>query len=89
MATNQGGAKLREQLKDEAITNADRDLAIAADWFPLEKDAIKLPKARPVKEGQLRQELAHNRAARPAASPLCASSPKGRVGLALAERPAD
>jgi CopG family transcriptional regulator/antitoxin EndoAI len=30
---------LREQLKQEASTNADRDLAMAADWLPIEEEA--------------------------------------------------
>lgn len=32
-------ANLRARLKAEAIENADRDLRIAADWFPLEAEA--------------------------------------------------
>jgi CopG family transcriptional regulator/antitoxin EndoAI len=34
-----GRANLRTRLKEEAIANADRDLAMAADWFPLEEEA--------------------------------------------------
>jgi CopG family transcriptional regulator/antitoxin EndoAI len=34
-----GRANLREQLRREAIANAARDLAMAADWFPLEEEA--------------------------------------------------
>ena len=30
---------LREQLKQEALANAGRDLEIAAEWFPLEEEA--------------------------------------------------
>ena len=30
---------LRAQLKQEALANADRDLAMAAEWFPLEEEA--------------------------------------------------
>jgi CopG family transcriptional regulator/antitoxin EndoAI len=30
---------LRERLKAEAIENADRDLALATEWFPLEEQA--------------------------------------------------
>jgi hypothetical protein len=29
---------LRERLKNEAIVNAERDLAIAAEWFALEEE---------------------------------------------------
>ena len=35
----EGKANLRSRLKDEAIANADRDLAMAAEWFPLEEEA--------------------------------------------------
>jgi CopG family transcriptional regulator/antitoxin EndoAI len=35
----EGQANLRERLKEEAIANAERDLAIAAEWFPLEEAA--------------------------------------------------
>jgi len=38
----EGKANLRARLKEEAITNADRDLAMAADWFPLEEEAAQL-----------------------------------------------
>jgi CopG family transcriptional regulator/antitoxin EndoAI len=37
----EGKANLRARLKDEAIANADRDLAIAAEWFPLEEEAAQ------------------------------------------------
>ena len=30
---------LRAQLRQEAFANADRDLAMAAEWFPLEEEA--------------------------------------------------
>lgn len=33
---------LRARLKAEAIANADRDLKIAAEWFPLEEEAAVL-----------------------------------------------
>jgi CopG family transcriptional regulator / antitoxin EndoAI len=39
----EGKANIRERLKDEALENAERDLAIAAEWFPLEEEAAKLP----------------------------------------------
>lgn len=32
-------ANLRERLKTEALANAERDLALAAEWFPLEQEA--------------------------------------------------
>jgi CopG family transcriptional regulator/antitoxin EndoAI len=37
-----GKANLRERLKKETMANADRDLAIAAEWFPLEKEAARI-----------------------------------------------
>ena len=33
---------LRERLKQEALANAERDLQIAAEWFPLEEEAWQL-----------------------------------------------
>jgi CopG family transcriptional regulator/antitoxin EndoAI len=30
---------LRERLRQEALTNAERDLGMAAEWFPLEEEA--------------------------------------------------
>jgi CopG family transcriptional regulator / antitoxin EndoAI len=35
----EGKANLRQQLREEAIANASRDLEIAAEWFPLEQEA--------------------------------------------------
>jgi CopG family transcriptional regulator/antitoxin EndoAI len=35
----QGRQSLREQLKAGYRANAERDLAIAAEWFPLEEEA--------------------------------------------------
>jgi len=35
-------SNLRTQLREEAIANADRDLAIAAEWFPLEQEGAQL-----------------------------------------------
>lgn len=35
----EGTANLRQQLKEEAIANAGRDLEIATEWFPLEEEA--------------------------------------------------
>jgi CopG family transcriptional regulator/antitoxin EndoAI len=37
-------ANLRARLKEEAIANAERDLAMAAEWFPLE-EAVRLAEA--------------------------------------------
>jgi CopG family transcriptional regulator / antitoxin EndoAI len=34
-----GRQHLRERLKQEALANAERDLAMAAEWFPLEEEA--------------------------------------------------
>ncbi len=35
----QGRQSLREQLKAGYLANAERDLAMAAEWFPLEEEA--------------------------------------------------
>src|SRR5580704_5700291 len=37
----EGKMNLRERLKREAIANAERDLTIAAEWFPLEEEAAQ------------------------------------------------
>jgi CopG family transcriptional regulator/antitoxin EndoAI len=45
----QSQQKLRERLKQEALTNAERDLQMVAEWFPLEEEAWQLaqgPKER-------------------------------------------
>jgi metal-responsive CopG/Arc/MetJ family transcriptional regulator len=34
----EGRINLRERLKREAIANVERDLTIAAEWFPLEEE---------------------------------------------------
>lgn len=34
-----GKQNLRERLKQEALDNSERDLAIAAEWFPVEEEA--------------------------------------------------
>ena len=39
LVATEGRANLRSRLKEEAIANADRDLAMAAEWFPLEEEA--------------------------------------------------
>ncbi len=46
---SQGKEILRERLKQEAIANADRDLEMAADWFPLEEEASEIASAMPAK----------------------------------------
>jgi CopG family transcriptional regulator / antitoxin EndoAI len=35
-----GKETLRERLKHEAIANAGRDVEMAAEWFPLEQEAV-------------------------------------------------
>jgi hypothetical protein len=42
----EGKMNLRERLKQEAIANAERDLGIAAAWFPLEQKLIQPKKGR-------------------------------------------
>jgi CopG family transcriptional regulator / antitoxin EndoAI len=37
----EGKQSLRARLKAEALANAERDLAIAAEWFPLEEEALR------------------------------------------------
>jgi CopG family transcriptional regulator/antitoxin EndoAI len=41
-----GRQNLRERLKQEALANAERDLQIAADWFPLEEEACQVAQGR-------------------------------------------
>jgi CopG family transcriptional regulator / antitoxin EndoAI len=43
---SQGKANLRERLKQEAIANATRDLEIAAEWFPLDREAEAMLEAQ-------------------------------------------
>ena len=38
----EGKANLRARLKQEAVENAERDLAMAAEWFPLEEEASRI-----------------------------------------------
>ncbi len=40
-AESQGNKSLREQLKAAYEANAGRDLAIAAEWLPLEEEAMR------------------------------------------------
>jgi CopG family transcriptional regulator / antitoxin EndoAI len=42
---SQGRASLREQLKAGYQANAERDLAMAAEWFPLEEEARRKSEA--------------------------------------------
>jgi CopG family transcriptional regulator/antitoxin EndoAI len=44
-----GKQNLRERLKREALLNAERDLAIAAEWFPIEEEAEALTSTLPHK----------------------------------------
>ncbi len=44
--STQSRQNLRERLKQEAIVNADRDLQMAAEWFPLEEQAWQLTQGR-------------------------------------------
>ena len=39
LVETEGRANLRSRLMEEVIANADRDLAMAAEWFPLEEEA--------------------------------------------------
>jgi CopG family transcriptional regulator / antitoxin EndoAI len=41
---------LRERLKQEALTNAERDLRMAAEWFPLEEEAWQLTQGQKKKK---------------------------------------
>ena len=50
LVATEGKANLRARLKEEAITNADRDLAIAVEWFPLEEEAAQLFEVGPTKK---------------------------------------
>jgi metal-responsive CopG/Arc/MetJ family transcriptional regulator len=42
LVETEGKANLRARLKQEALENAERDLAIAAEWFPIEEEAARL-----------------------------------------------
>lgn len=43
---SQSRQNLRERLKQEALANAERDLGLAAEWFPLEGEAWGLAQSR-------------------------------------------
>jgi CopG family transcriptional regulator/antitoxin EndoAI len=38
---SEGKANLRARLKEEALANAGRDLAMVAEWFPVEEEAAE------------------------------------------------
>jgi CopG family transcriptional regulator/antitoxin EndoAI len=46
----QSQRNLRERLKQEALANAERDVQMTADWFPLEEEAWRLHPSRPGKK---------------------------------------
>jgi len=46
----QSRQNLRERLKQEALANAERDLQMAAEWFPLEEEAWQLAQGRKKKD---------------------------------------
>jgi CopG family transcriptional regulator / antitoxin EndoAI len=46
----QSQQSLRERLKQEALTNAERDLQMATEWFPLEEEAWQLAQGRKKKK---------------------------------------
>jgi CopG family transcriptional regulator/antitoxin EndoAI len=37
----EGKANLRARLREEALDNAERDLAMAVEWFPVEEEAAQ------------------------------------------------
>ena len=37
---------LRERFKQEALANTERDLQMAAEWFPLEEEAWQIAKGK-------------------------------------------
>jgi metal-responsive CopG/Arc/MetJ family transcriptional regulator len=41
---------LRERLKEEALTNTQRDVAMTAEWFPMEEEAWQLARGQKKKE---------------------------------------
>jgi CopG family transcriptional regulator/antitoxin EndoAI len=50
LVETEGKANLRERLKAEALANAERDLAIAVEWFPLEEESARMFERRPNRE---------------------------------------
>ena len=53
-----GKQNLRERLKREAMLNAERDLAIAAEWFPIEEEAEVVASALPLRRKSKNAEQA-------------------------------
>jgi len=43
--TAQARQNLKARLKQEALSNAERDLQMAAEWFPLEEEAWQTTKS--------------------------------------------
>jgi CopG family transcriptional regulator / antitoxin EndoAI len=41
-----GRQNLRERLKQEGLANAERDLLMAAEWFPLEEEAWQVTRGQ-------------------------------------------
>jgi hypothetical protein len=46
---SQGKKMLRERLKREAIANAQRDIELAAEWFPAREEAAAVAARAPTK----------------------------------------
>ena len=46
----QSRQNLRQRLKEEALVNAERDLQMATEWFPLEEEAWQLAQGRKKKK---------------------------------------
>ena len=46
----QSQQSLRQRLKQEALSNAERDLQMAAEWFPLEEEAWQLAQGKKKKK---------------------------------------
>lgn len=54
---SQGKQILRERLKREALANAERDVEMAVNWFPLEEEA--LGRAGVAERGSKRRHTKH------------------------------
>ncbi|HWZ44558.1 MAG TPA: hypothetical protein VNW97_13870 [Candidatus Saccharimonadales bacterium] len=52
----QGKKTLRERLKREALANAERDVAMAADWFPLEEEPSGARRNTAIKRSNLHRK---------------------------------
>jgi CopG family transcriptional regulator/antitoxin EndoAI len=44
--TSRSRQNLRERLKQEALANAERDVQMATEWFPLEEEAWQAAQGR-------------------------------------------